>query len=90
MQYKSSSESSSSFYLVVHACSRSDQGRIETETESEWRHSWTWQMLWTDFIWGIALTGMGIARWTEASFVKGLIIAAAPWVLIFGVWAAIV
>ncbi len=40
--------------------------------------------------WSIALMALGIARWTAASFIKGLVIAALPWVLIFGIWAALI
>ncbi len=40
--------------------------------------------------WTIFLTGTGIARWTGASTLKSMIIAALPWVLIFGIWAAII
>jgi len=39
-------------------------------------------------IWTIFLTGTGIKRWTGASTLKSMIIAALPWVLIFGIWAA--
>ncbi len=41
-------------------------------------------------LWSIALTGLGFSRWTGSSFLKGLIIAALPWVLIFGTWAALI
>lgn len=37
--------------------------------------------------WSIFLMGTGIARWTGASMLKSTIIAALPWVLIFGIWA---
>lgn len=38
--------------------------------------------------WSIFLSGLGISRWTGSSLVKGLVIAALPFVLIFGIWAA--
>ncbi len=37
--------------------------------------------------WTIALICIGIARWTGVSMVKSAVIAALPWVLIFGIWA---
>jgi len=37
-------------------------------------------------IWTIVLISIGYARWTGAEIVKSSIIAALPWVLIFGVW----
>lgn len=37
--------------------------------------------------WTIGLLALGILRWTGASALKAVIIAAAPWVLIFGLWA---
>ncbi|MDH3413477.1 MAG: hypothetical protein OEM98_13475, partial [Gammaproteobacteria bacterium] len=38
--------------------------------------------------WTIFLMSIGYARWTGATIVKSTIIAALPWVLVFGVWAA--
>ncbi len=38
--------------------------------------------------WSIFLAGLGISRWTGSSLVKGLVIAALPFLLIFGIWAA--
>ena len=38
--------------------------------------------------WTVFLTGTGIQRWTGATMLKSMIIAALPWVLIFGIWAA--
>lgn len=38
--------------------------------------------------WSIFLAGLGISRWTGSSLVKGLLIAALPFLLIFGIWAA--
>ena len=36
--------------------------------------------------WTIFLMSIGFARWTGATIVKSTIVAALPWVLIFGVW----
>ncbi|MEE4175319.1 MAG: YIP1 family protein [Xanthomonadales bacterium] len=41
-------------------------------------------------IWSSALLGLGFSRWTGSSLVKGLIVAFAPLVLIYGIWAALV
>jgi len=38
--------------------------------------------------WTLFLMSIGYARWTGATMVKSTIIAALPWVLVFGVWAA--
>ena len=38
--------------------------------------------------WVIALMSIGYARWTGSSLVKSAVIAALPWVLVFGTWAA--
>jgi len=40
--------------------------------------------------WSVFLAGLGISRWTASSLAKGLIIAALPLVLVFGIWAAII
>ncbi len=40
--------------------------------------------------WTIFLMSIGFARWTGAAMLKSTIIAAAPWVLIFGIWALMV
>lgn len=40
--------------------------------------------------WVIALMSIGYARWTGSSTVKSAVIAALPWVLVFGIWAATV
>lgn len=40
--------------------------------------------------WSVFLAGLGFARWTASSLVKGLIVASLPFVLIFGIWAAII
>ena len=40
--------------------------------------------------WMLALMSIGYARWTGASMVKSAIIACLPWVLIFGIWAALI
>jgi Yip1 domain len=39
-------------------------------------------------IWTIFLSAIGFGRWTGASTTKSWVIAALPWVLIFGIWAA--
>ncbi len=39
--------------------------------------------------WTIALMSIGYARWTGATIVKSAIIAALPWVLIFGIWGVL-
>lgn len=39
-------------------------------------------------VWTLFLAGLGISRWTGSSLIKGLVIAALPFVLIFGIWAA--
>ena len=41
-------------------------------------------------LWMLVLMSIGYARWTGASTVKSAIIACLPWVLIFGIWAAMV
>ena len=41
-------------------------------------------------IWMLVLMTIGYNRWTGASMVKSAIIACLPWVLIFGIWAAMV
>ena len=41
-------------------------------------------------IWMLVLMSIGYARWTGAGMVKSAIIACLPWVLIFGIWAAMV
>jgi len=40
--------------------------------------------------WSIFLAGLGISRWTDASLIKGMVIAALPLIVIFGIWAALV
>jgi hypothetical protein len=41
-------------------------------------------------LWMLVLMSIGYARWTGASMVKSAIIACLPWVLIFGIWAALI
>lgn len=41
-------------------------------------------------LWSVFLAGLGFSRWTGASLVKGLVVAAIPLVLIYGIWAALV
>ena len=40
-------------------------------------------------VWAVALIGLGYARWTHCSTGKAMVIAFAPWVLIYGGWAAV-
>ena len=41
-------------------------------------------------LWMLVLMSIGYSRWTGASMTKSAIIASLPWVLIFGVWAAMI
>lgn len=41
-------------------------------------------------LWMLVLMTIGFMRWTGSSLVKSAIVACAPWVLIFGVWALII
>lgn len=41
-------------------------------------------------IWMLALAGIGFARWTGKSITTGVVVASAPWVLLFGIWAALI
>lgn len=41
-------------------------------------------------IWMLVLMTIGFMRWTGSSLIKSAIVACAPWVLIFGVWALII
>lgn len=41
-------------------------------------------------LWMLVLMSIGYARWTGASMLKSAIIACLPWVLIFGIWAAMI
>lgn len=40
--------------------------------------------------WTLFLMSIGFARWTGATIIKSSIIACLPWVLIFGIWAAMI
>jgi len=40
-------------------------------------------------VWTIFLGSVGYARWTGASTLKSTVIILLPWVLVFGIWAAI-
>lgn len=40
--------------------------------------------------WSIGLLALGIMRWTGASALKAIIIAAVPSVLVFGIWALVI
>lgn len=50
-----------------------------------WANSINLIMFWTT-----ALAGLGFSRWTGSSLVKGMVVAFAPMVLIFGIWAALI
>ena len=54
------------------------------ETWHTWANSVSLLSFWTIF-----LAAIGYERWTGASTVKSWVIAALPWVLIFGIWAAL-
>lgn len=41
-------------------------------------------------LWTTALAGLGFARWTGSSLVKGMIVAFLPLIAIYGIWAALV
>ncbi len=41
-------------------------------------------------LWSLYLVALGFSRWTGSSLVKGLVVAAIPLVLIYGIWAALV
>ncbi|MEM1410921.1 MAG: Yip1 family protein [Pseudomonadota bacterium] len=41
-------------------------------------------------LWTTALAGLGFARWTDSSLLKGMLVAFIPLVLIYGIWAALV
>ena len=41
-------------------------------------------------IWILVLMSIGYARWTGESMAKSTIVACLPWVLIFGIWAALI
>lgn len=41
-------------------------------------------------LWMLFLMSLGFARWTGSSMVKSTIIAVLPWVLIFGIWGAMI
>jgi len=40
--------------------------------------------------WMIFLVSIGYALWTGASMMKSTIIAALPWVAIYGIWAVMI
>jgi hypothetical protein len=40
--------------------------------------------------WMLALMTIGFARWTGSSIIKSAIIVTLPWLLIFGIWAAMI
>ncbi|MFC1694556.1 YIP1 family protein [Pseudomonadota bacterium] len=41
-------------------------------------------------IWSIFLLSLGFSRWTNSAIVKSSLIAALPWVAIFGIWAIMI
>ena len=58
---------------------------LHTTSESPW-FGWANALSLVHF-WIIALTAIGFARWTNSSTLKSTVVAALPWVLIFGLWA---
>jgi len=54
------------------------------ETWHTWANSVNLLSFWTIF-----LAAIGFERWTGASTVKSWVVAALPWVLIFGIWAGL-
>lgn len=50
-----------------------------------WGNSTNLLQLWTG-----ALGGLGFARWTGSSLLKGMLVAFTPLLLIYGIWAALV
>ena len=61
---------------------------INAEPGSSWA-TWGTSITLISF-WTIALLALGIMRWANASALKAAIIAAAPFVLIFGIWALVI
>lgn len=55
-------------------------------------HPWyTWALsLNLFYLWSILLAAIGIRRWTGTGWLRAGLIAAAPYVLVFGLWAAFV
>jgi hypothetical protein len=62
--------------LLIHAA--------PGETWHTWANSLNLLSFWTIF-----LAATGFANWTGASTMKSWIVALAPWVIIFGIWAAL-
>lgn len=61
---------------------------IHAEVGSSWA---TWgNSLTLVHLWMLGLMVFGFARWTRSSLPKSALIVMAPWVLIFGAWAAII
>jgi len=59
---------------------------VHAETGEPW---FTWaSSLNLVMFWNIFLAGLGFARWTASSLLKGLIVSTLPFLLIFGIWAA--
>ncbi|MGY6517674.1 MAG: YIP1 family protein [Lysobacteraceae bacterium] len=61
---------------------------IRAEPTSSWA-AWGSSISLVSF-WIIGLLALGIMRWTGASLAKALLIAAAPSVVIFGLWALVI
>lgn len=61
---------------------------IRAEAESSWA-AWGSSITLISF-WTVGLLALGIMRWTGASMLKAIIIAAVPFVLIFGIWAVVI
>jgi len=40
--------------------------------------------------WSVALMGLGVAQWTERRYGKALAIAAAPYLVLYGLWALVI
>ncbi len=61
---------------------------LHTSAGDPW---FTWASSLTLFnFWTVVLMSIGFARWTGAGMVKSSIVAALPWVLIFGIWALVI
>lgn len=61
---------------------------LRAEAGSPWA-AWGSSLTLISF-WSLGLLALGIMRWTGASLVKALVIAAIPTVLIFGIWALVI
>lgn len=61
---------------------------IHAEAGTPW-FNWGNGLSLTNF-WMLALMTIGIKRWTGAGTAKAVVIACAPWVAIFGIWALLI